>query len=58
MNIRIWNVWIHPTRDDMLLVAPVGSPMPIESIHVDNAIKQAAGRGGARIYLEQKGLQS
>ena len=62
MNIRRWDVWVHPTRDDMVLHRPVGGNdwaiTPIESVHMDNFIKQAATRGGARIYLEQKGQTS
>lgn len=58
MNIRRWDVWVHPTRDDMVLHNPQGAPTPIESVHMDNFIKQAATRGGARIFLEQKGQTS
>ena len=57
VNIRIWDVWIHPTRDDMILHAPRGGVRVIQSVYMDDFIKQAAGRGGARLYIErsQKG---
>lgn len=59
MNIRIWAVWVHPTRDDMVLQSPqpVKVGTPIESAYMEDFIKNAARRGGARIHLEQKGSQ-
>lgn len=53
MNIRLWHVWIHPSREDMVLTAPIGSPEPVTSVYVETFIKQSAGRGGARIIIDQ-----
>ena len=58
MNIRIWEVWIHPMNDDFVLHTPKGSTHPIESVHVHDFIRQAASRGMARLIIERKGLES